>query len=293
MFPRSFDYFSPKNLVEALNLLENADADTRILSGGQSLLPAMKMRSASPKKVVDIGNVKELNFIRKDESTLTIGSTITTGTLENDLEISCLMPILKETAAEIADPLVRNLGTIGGNLCFADPANDMPTTMLSINAEFQLASKAGKRTVSADTFFLDAFKTAIKDNEVLTEIEIPFVEGKVGNAFRKIKKGSGGFSIVSVAAQVSVASDNSISGCRLALGAVSPCAFRAQKAEAALVGKVLEASVLDEVAAVAVEASRPISDLSAKKEYRRKVLGILVKEAIELAYKRAVMGNYE
>ena len=140
MFPRPFDYFSPKTLAETLDLLDDSTSETKILSGGQSLSPAMKMRNISPKKIVDIGNVKELNFIRKTESILTIGATITTGTLENDLEIACLIPVLRETAAEIADPLVRNLGTVGGNLCYADPVNDLPTTTLALNASFQLAA---------------------------------------------------------------------------------------------------------------------------------------------------------
>ncbi len=293
MFPRTFDYFSPKTLAETMDLLDDSTSETKILSGGQSLLPAMKMRNISPKKVVDIGNLKELNFLSKTESMLTIGATITTGTLENDLEIACLMPALQETAAEIADPLVRNLGTVGGNLCYADPVNDMPTTMLSLNAYFLLASNAGKRMVSADEFFLDSFKTALKTNEMLTEIQIPFEEGKVGSAFRKIKKGSGGFTIAGVAAQVSIVEDTSVSACRIALGGVGPCVFRAKKAETELMGKMAEAPVLAEVAALAVEASKPISDLTASENYRRKVLGILVKEAVELAYKRAVMGGYE
>lgn len=293
MFPRSFDYFSPQNLEDALELLEDLSGETKILSGGQSLLPAIKARNLSPKNVVDIGGIKELNFIRKTESKLIIGATITTGNLENDLEIACLMPVLQETAAEIADPLVRNLGTVGGNLCYADPVNDVPTTMLALNASFQLASGSGTRIIPADGFFLEAFKTAIKPNELLTEIQIPFREGKVGSAFQKIRKGSGGFTIAGVTAQVSVADDNSVLGCRLALGAVGPCVFRAQKAEAALLGKVPEAALLNEVAAAAVEASKPVSDLTASAEYRRKVLGFIVKDAVELAFKRSVMGGYE
>lgn len=208
------------------------------------------------------------------------------------MEITCLTRVLKETAAEIADPLVRNLGTVGGNLCHADPVNDMPTTMLALNASFKLASKSETRIISANKFFLGTFKTALKPNELLTEIQIPFSDSAVGNAFRKIKKGSGGFTIAGAAVQVSVADDKTVSGCRLALGAVGPCVFRAQKAEDLLIGKVPD-DALDEVAAVAVEMSKPVSDLTASAEYRRKVLGLIVKEAVELAYKRAVMGVYE
>ena len=147
--------------------------------------------------------------------------------------------------------------------------------------------------MSADDFFLGSFKTALKTNEVLTEIQIPFEEGKVGSAFRKIRKGSGGFTIAAAAAKVSVVNDSSVSACRIALGGVGPCAFRAKKAEAALTGKMVETPALAEVAAVGVEESKPIYDLTASENYRRKVLGILVTEAVELAYKRAVMGEYE
>ena len=224
MFPRPFDYFSPSSLTEALELISRGDADTKILAGAQSLLPAMKLRKISPKKVVDIGNIREFNFISKDEHSLTIGATITTATIENDLEIACFLPILQETAAEIADPLVRNLGTVGGNLCYADPVNDFPPVMLALNAVFTLASKEGKRSVQADEFFLDRYKTAIKPNEILTEIQIPLQDGKVGNAYRKIKKGSGGFTIAGVAAQVAVGDENVVSR-----PAVSLCLLLAPK----------------------------------------------------------------
>ena len=121
MFPRPFDYFSPKNLAEALELLQTLGAETKILAGGQSLIPALKLRTLSPKNVVDITGIKELNYICKEENMLKIGALTTTSTLENDSEIASSLPILKETASEIADPLVRNLGTVGGNLCHADP----------------------------------------------------------------------------------------------------------------------------------------------------------------------------
>jgi carbon-monoxide dehydrogenase medium subunit len=293
MLPRSFDYFSPKNLAEALELLQTLGAETKILAGGQSLIPSMKLRALSPKNVVDITGVKELSYIVKEENMLKIGALTTTGTLENNREIASLLPILTETASEIADPLVRNLGTIGGNLCHAAPANDLPATMLALNASFVLASKRGTRSVPSDSFFLDKFKTALKPDEVLTEIQIPLQEGRVGSAYRKVKKGSGGFAIAGAAAHVSVADDNTVSECRIAMTSVGPKPLRASEAELALVGKMFEAAVLDNVAKLAVEAAKPVTDITASAEYRRKALSILVKDALEVAYKRAVMGNYE
>jgi len=293
MFPRSFDYFSPKNLAEALELLQNLGDETKILAGGQSLIPALKLRMLSPKNVVDITGIKELNYICKEENMLKIGALTTTSTIENDPQIAALLPILTETASEIADPLIRNLGTVGGNLCHASPANDLPAVMLALNASFVIAGKQGTRTVQADSFFLDNFKTTIKPDEILTESQIPLKECGVGSAYRKVRKGSGGFAIAGAAAQVSVADDNTVSECRIAMTSVGPKPLRAPEAEKALIGKTFETAVLDNVARLAVDAPKPATDVTASAEYRRKVLGILVKDALEVSYKRAVMGNYE
>ncbi len=293
MFPRPFDYFSPKNLSDALQLLQTLGPETKILAGGQSLIPALKLRTLSPKNVVDITGIKELNYIRKEENMLKIGALTTMSTIENDSEIAALLPILTETASGIADPLVRNLGTVGGDLCLGSPANDLPATMLALNALFAIAGKQGTRIIQSDPFFLDKFKTAIKPDEVLAEIQIPLHEGRVGSAYCKVKKGSGGFAIAGAAAHVSVADDNTVSQCRIAMTSVGPKPLRAEKAEQALVGKTCQETVLDNVAVLAVEASKPITDITASAEYRRKVLGILVKDAVESAYKRAVMGSYE
>ena len=280
MYPRPFDYFSPKNLAEALELLQILGAETKILAGGQSLIPSLKLRTLSLKNVVDITGIKELNYIHKEENMLKIGALTTTSILENDSEIASSLPILKETASQIADPLVRNLGTVGGNLCHVAHANDLPATMLALNASFAFASKKGTRTIHSDSFFLDKFKTVIKPDEVLTEIQIPLKEGRVGSAYRKVRKGSGGFAIAGAAANVSVTDDNAVSECRIAMTAVGPKPMRAEEAEQAFIGKTLEAAVLDNVAKLAVEASKPVTDVTASEEYRRKVLGILVKDAL-------------
>jgi carbon-monoxide dehydrogenase medium subunit len=243
--------------------------------------------------VVDITGIKELNYIRKEENIVKIGALTTTCTLENEPEIASSLPILKETASEIADPLVRNLGTVGGNLCYAAPANDLPATMLALNASFALASKRETRTIHSDFFFLDKFKTVINPDEILTEIKIPLQECMVGSAYRKVRKGSGGFAIAGVAANVSVADDNTVSKCRIAMTAVGSKPLRAEKAEQVFIGKTPEAAVLNNAAKLAVDASKPVTDITASEEYRRKVLSILVKDALEVSYKRAVMGNYE
>jgi len=264
----------------------------KILAGGQSLIPLMKLRTFSPVSVVDITGVKELNYIRKEKNTLKIGALTTTSIIESDLKIGFSFPILEETASQVADPLVRNLGTIGGNLCHADPANDWPAPMLALNASFEIASKQGTRIVHSDSFFLARFKTVLKPNEVLTEIQIPIQSRRVGSSYRKVKKGSGGFTIAGVATHVLVTDDNTVSECRIAMTAVGPKPLRAEKAEQQLIGKSFEPSTLDNIAKLAVEASMPVTDINASERYRRKALSMLVKDSLGVSYKRAVMSGY-
>jgi carbon-monoxide dehydrogenase medium subunit len=292
MFPRPFDYSSPRTLAEALDLLKGGDAETKVLAGGQSLIPAMKLRNLALKHVVDIGNIKELNYLKKEEGKLKIGATTITSTIEYNSELAASLPVLTEAASQIADPLVRNLGTVGGDLCYGDPANDFPAPMIALNASFTLASQQGTRTLPADAFFVDTFKTVIKPNELLTEIQIPLKDCKTGNAYQKIRKGSGGFTIAGVAVNLAVDDDNAVSSGRIALTAVAPTPLLALKASDKLTGKVVNASVLKEVADLAVEESKAASDITASAEYRRKVLALLVVDAVEAAYRRAVMGKY-
>jgi carbon-monoxide dehydrogenase medium subunit len=287
MYPRSFEYFSPKTLREAFELLHGRDSEVRVLAGGQSLIPSLKSRSIGLKGVVDITLIKELDYVRRDGRVLRIGALTTNAVLETNKEVVSLLPILREAAGQIADPLVRNMGTIGGNLCYADPVNDLPAVMLVLNATMVVAGREGTRKINADSFFVDSFKTALKSEEILTEIEIPLEKGKVGGAYLKVKKGSGGFSIAAVASYLSVAEGDTISSCRIALGAVGPKAVRASEAERSLQGKVPGASDLDTAAKLSVEASQPISDITASEDYRRKVLYKLVKGAISTSYHRA------
>lgn len=289
MYPRSFEYFSPTNLDEVLTLIGNGDSAVKVLAGGQSLIPALKSRTFSVKSLIDITRIKELEYLRKEGTSLKIGALTTTGALEYDRVVASSLTLLREVSSQIADPLVRNLGTVGGNLCYADPANDLPATMIALRASFVLAGKEGLRSVNADAFFSGPSKTVLKPNELLTEVEVPLGTGKVGGAYRKVKKGSGGFTIAGVAINLSVADDESISACRIALTAVGPRVLRAEKAEQILVGRTPETSVFQEAAQLAVEASHPASDINASAEYRRKTLRKLVEDTAELAYKRAEM----
>ncbi len=285
MYPRGFEYFSPQSLDEAVGLL--GDRDAKVLAGGQSLIPSLKQRTLSVKSLVDIGRIKELRYVRQNEEGLDVGSMVTVAALENDKTIAASVPIVCEAAARIADPLVRNRGTIGGNLCPGDPTNDLPAVMLALNSSMGALSRRGFRQIDADSFFAGASRTALAPDEILTRVEIPIGGGLTGGAYRKVRKGSGGFSIAGVAACLSVADDHTIDRCRIAMTAVGPRVLRAENAERTLLGNVPTDSVLDDVAASAVAASRPSTDLNASKEYRRRALYKLVKMAARASYDRA------
>ncbi|MGZ4869847.1 MAG: FAD binding domain-containing protein [Halobacteriota archaeon] len=287
MYPRSFDYFSPKNLGEALELL-NGTSETKILAGGQSLIPSLKLRALSANALVDITHVKELCYVRREGDLIKLGALTTIAALERDRTVAPQFPILREAAEQIADPLVRNRGTIGGNLCQADPTNDLPAVMLALNATMVAESSRGIRRIGADSFFVAGGRTSLTPEEILTEIEVPVPRGSVGSAYRKVRKGSGGFSIAGVASCLSVAGEGAVARCRIGMTAAGPKVLRAENAERALLENVPTDSVLDHVAALAVESSQPSSDLTASREYRRGVLHKLVKEAIGASYEEAM-----
>ncbi|MGZ4892087.1 MAG: FAD binding domain-containing protein [Halobacteriota archaeon] len=286
MYPERFEYFSPKSLDEALELL--GDPEVKILAGGQSLIPSLKLRTLSVRGLVDIAGIKELRYVRLNERTLEIGAMITVATLENDWTVRSTLPIVREAAERIADPLVRNRGTIGGNLCHADPTNDLPAVVLALNSAMVATSKQGTRTIEADDFFTGASRTALAPDEILTGVEVPVEGESTGSAYRKVRKGSGGFPIAGVASRLSVADDQTVDRCRIAMTAVGPKALRAENAERALLGNVPTDSALDAVAALAVAASHPPSDLNASQEYRRTALHTLVKDAVRASYERAM-----
>ncbi|MGZ4853340.1 MAG: FAD binding domain-containing protein [Halobacteriota archaeon] len=290
MYPRSFDYFSPKSLGEAVGLL-GVDPEVKILAGGQSLIPSLKLRVLSLKSLVDITGIKDLCYIRQEGNTIRIGALTTVAALANDRMVASSLPILGEAAEQIADPLVRNRATVGGNLCEADSVNDLPAVMLALNASMVATSRRGTRRIRADSFFVGAGHTSLTPEEILTQIEIPLQGGGFGSAYRKVRKGSGGFSIAGAASCLSVADEGTVARCRIAMTAVGPKALRAESAERALLGNVPTDSVLDQAAALAVEASQPSSDLTASKEYRRSVLHVLVKEAAGASYERAMLRN--
>src|SRR5881628_1167287 len=202
MIPPRFEYFAPSTLDEAVEILGRYGGEAKVLAGGQSLLPVMKLRLAEPKALVDINRIPDLAYIREDGGWLRIGATTRTNDLNDSELIHARYPILSDAAYEIADPLVRNMGTVGGNVSHGDPANDLPACMLALGAHFVVRGPNGSRSIAAHEFYQDTFVTALESNEILLEIEIPKARLGQGNAYVKLEKRIGDFPIVGVAANL-------------------------------------------------------------------------------------------
>src|SRR6516164_3590122 len=251
MIPQSFDYFRPQSIREAITLLEQHGSGAKILSGGQSLIPMMKVRIARPEYLVDINRIPELRYIREEGGYLKIGGL----TRESDLEYSELIrakyPIILDTATMIADPQVRNMATVGGNLAHGDPANDHPATMLALGAEIVAVGPRGERIIPVKDFFLSVFTTALENDEILTEIRIPVPPAGSGGAYFKLERKVGDFATAGVAAQLTVGKDDVCQRVGIGLTNVGLTPVKARKAEDALRGKKIGAESIKRAAQLA------------------------------------------
>ncbi len=279
MIPQSFEYSTPATLQEALTLLENSDA--KLLAGGMSLIPLMKLRFAQPDHVVDIARIPGLNGIEAAGGVIRIGAMAT----HHDIEISAVTrahcPLLAECASHIGDPQVRNRGTIGGAIAHADPAADYPAALLALEAKFRLASAKGERTVGAEDFFQDAFTTALEPGEIVVEAQTPVEDSGEGYAYEKVAHPASGFAVVGVAVRLRKAGGK-ISMARIGVTGLGSHAFRAHNAE-----KLLETGA-DAAAASAVvgEGIDANSDLYASAEYRLHLARVHARRAIAAALAR-------
>jgi carbon-monoxide dehydrogenase medium subunit len=244
MIPKAFDYCRPKTLLEAISLLQQHGDAAKILSGGQSLIPMMKMRLAQPEYLIDINQIAGLEYIKEDAGYLKIGGL----TREADLEASALIrskyPLILDTAFSIADPQVRNLATVGGNLAHGDPANDHPATMLALNAEVIATGPNGQRSIPVKEFFVSLFTTALESYEILTEIRIPIPPAKSGGAYFKLERKVGDFATVGVAAQLTLDGKGSCAEAGIGLTNVGGTPVKAVAAEDFLRGKPLDERAL-------------------------------------------------
>ncbi len=291
MIPPQFEYYAPSSVDEAVALLRRFDGEAKVLAGGHSLIPLMKLRLAEPKALVDINRIPNLAYLREEDGYLRIGATTRTGDLLDSALLRKSYPILTDAAQEIADPLVRNLGTVGGNVCHGDPGNDLPACILALGAVLAVTGPTGPREIPAAEFYRDTFVTALEPAEILTEVRIPKARSHQGNAYQKIEKRVGDFAIAGAAANLVVDGAGRIETAGLALTGVGPTVVPATAAAAALVGEVLSESHLANAARLAEAATDPSGDLRGPVAYKRAMAGVLVRRALERALARAKGGS--
>lgn len=278
MIPAQFDYVAPATLEEALDELSRAGDDAKILAGGQSLLPVLRMRLNAPEKVIDLGRIDALRGIRDDGDTLVIGAMTTHATVLADPLVRQHAAVITEAVTQLADPQVRHRGTFGGALAHADPAGDLGAPALALGAQFVIAGSGGTRTVEADDFFEDLFTTAIGDGEILTEVRIPKHDGWGGH-YEKFVRVAHQWPIVAVAAAVRVDA-GTIAEARVGLTNMGSTPLRARTVEEALVGKQPTDDAVREAAASAAEGTNPPSDLNGDADYRRHLATVLTRRAV-------------
>ena len=292
MIPPSFEYSSPRSIPEAISLLKQAGENAKILAGGQSLIPLMKLRLGMPTLLIDINKIPGLEYIRESNGYLRIGALTRMADVESSDLVKKKYPIIHDAAGEIADPLVRNLGTAGGNISHGDPANDLPAVMLALGAEFFENGPTGDRTIKAEDFFVDTFTTALKQDEILTEIRVPMPAPRSGGAYLKLEKRVGDFAIAGAAVQLTLNSRGECEKLGIGLTAVGPTAIRAKKAEEALKGKKLtDEGAVKKVGDLAAEAASPTSDLRGPAEYKTKMVKVLTIRALKRAHQHAQIGG--
>ena len=287
MIPPAFEYARPATISDAIALLQQHGEDAKVLSGGQSLIPMMKLRLARPAWLIDINAIPGLAGIREEGGYLKIGGL----TREADIEASELIrskyPIIYDTARVIADPLVRNLATAGGNLAHGDPANDHPATMLALGAEVAATGPGRVRVIPIDSFFVSIFTTALEPAEILTEIRIPIPPPGSGGAYFKLERKVGDFATAGGAAQVTLDSNGTCQRVGIGLTNAGPTPIRARKAEESLRGKKLDNAAIGQAARLAAEESQPSSDLRGPEEYKRGLVKELTRRALMRALERA------
>jgi carbon-monoxide dehydrogenase medium subunit len=282
MIAQPFDYSAPKTLDEALGLLASG---AKPLAGGMSLIPAMKLRLAAPEHLVDLGRVKELNYIRESDGTLRIGATTTHYDVESSPLVRGKCPLLAETASHIGDVQVRNMGTIGGSTAHADPAADYPAALQSLEAKLLLKNAKSERTVPIDEFLVDLFTTSLASDEVIREVIVPVDAAGTGTAYQKVAQKASGFAIVGIAVRIRKAGDK-ISMARIGVTGLSNRAFRATHAEKALEGRRGAPAEIEAAANLVAQGVEANSDIHASAEYRRHLATVHAGRAIAVALAR-------
>ncbi len=285
MIPPSFDYHAPSTVAEAVGLLAQLGDDAKILAGGHSLLPMMKLRFAEPAALIDLNRIDALRGVSEEGGLIRIGAMTTENQLIASDLLKAKVPLLPEAARQIADPQVRNRGTIGGDIAHGDPANDHPAIAMALEATLVLTGPNGERQVPATEFFLGTYFTAMEADEILTAILIQPFAPKTGYAYTKLKRKTGDWA-TAAAAVVMTMDGERVASVRIGLTNVAPTAMRASDAEQFLVGKSLDAVTLDEVARLVRAVAEPAADLRGDEEYKTAMAGEMTKRALRQAAER-------
>ena len=283
MIPVAFDYEVAESVDHALELLGQHGEEAKLLAGGHSLLPIMKLRLAAPAVLVDLGRIPDMNYVRDEGDHLAIGAMTRHTDVEHDPIIQEHCGILSYTASLVGDPMVRHRGTIGGSVSHADAASDLPSALLALDASFQIRGSSGERTVDAGDFFKDYLMSDLAADEVLTEIHVPKLSAGTGWSYKKFNRRSQDWAVVGVAAVVEKSNGN-IGSARLGLTNMGSTPLRASAAESALSGA--EVGSVGEATRSADEGTEPSSDIAASSEYRRHLARVLSKRAVEEALGR-------
>jgi aerobic carbon-monoxide dehydrogenase medium subunit len=287
MIPPSFEYHAAKDLAEATRLIAQFGAEGKVLAGGQSLIPLMKLRLAAPQHLLDLGRIAELDYIRQDDAGIRIGALTTHFKIESSGLLKEKCPLLPETAQEIGDVQVRNRGTLGGSLAHADPAADYPAAIVALDAEMLAVSTRGERWIPAAGFFLDLLTTALQPDEILAAVRVPVLPARAGDAYAKLPHPASGFAVVGVAARVVLDEQGSVADVRVGVTGVGAEAYRATAVEDAMRGKRASAKQLAGACAHAADGVEANSDLYASAEYRKHLAAVYARRALEKALQRA------
>ena len=290
MIPAPFDYHRPSSLDEAIGLLKQHGEQAKVLSGGMSLLPTLKLRLGFFAHLVDINRIPGLDGIKEEGGALRIGAMTRQAALERSELIRKKYPILADAVPLIADPLVRNRGTVGGNVANGDPANDQPAIMIALGATLVARGPKGERTIAANKFYTGLYETALARDEILTEIRIPVPPAKSGGAYQKLKRKTGDFAVAAVAVQMTLDARGAVASCGMALTNAGPTPLEAAEAAKFLTGKTPDAKTIAEAAKLAAAKCDPSADHRGSVEYKKDMARVLAARALQTAFERAGRG---
>lgn len=286
MYPKSFDYIRASSLREAIDILSQHREEAKVLAGGQSLIPLMKLRLAAPRYVVDIARISGMDGVAERDGSVEFGALVRHAAIEASPLVQEKLPIMRDAASVIADVQVRNRGTLGGALAHADPCGDWGPVCLALDARVKCAGPRGERTIKIGDFFRDAFTTALNDDEVLTSLSIELPPARSGGAYLAFKHRTGDFAAASVAIQLTLSERDICQRAGIGLGGVGLTPIKASAAEAALQGREVTEKALEEAAHEASRAASPFADIRGSEDYKRELVRVLVKRAAGLALRR-------